>query len=213
MSRKRPTPGRHRVSFYKTRSRALARLRDGLDRRWTPPVCPVLRSAPTERAGRCTFIRRSRLDASGAPSPFHRMVSASLRKEKDCISRRTSSTSGLFNGGLTALCSCCSTPPWKKRGATSMVGGSGRSLAFSVNNGESIVDAVGRVLHRHGLRPKSIRRRHAYLIYNRRFAEMQAIAVYAAEVDDAAVLLEPSQHSDMPGFRLIRVSSASTIGA
>ena len=66
----------------------------------------------------------------------------------------------------------------------------------SVNNGESIVDAVGRVLHRHGLRPKSIwAGEHAYLIYNRRFAEMQAIAVYAAEVDDAAVLLEPSQHS------------------
>jgi hypothetical protein len=67
----------------------------------------------------------------------------------------------------------------------------------SVNDGESIVDAVGRVLHRHGLRPRSIwAGEHAYLIYNRRFAEMQAIAVYAAEVDDAAVLLEPSQHSE-----------------
>lgn len=66
-----------------------------------------------------------------------------------------------------------------------------------VNEGESITDAVGRALHRHGLRPKSIwAGEHAYLIYNRRFAEMQVIAVYAAEVDDAAVLLEPSQHSE-----------------
>jgi hypothetical protein len=66
----------------------------------------------------------------------------------------------------------------------------------SVNDGESIVDAIGRVLHRHGLRLKSISAgEHADLIYNRRFAEMQAIAVYAAEVDDAAVLVEPSQHS------------------
>jgi hypothetical protein len=37
---------------------------------------------------------------------------------------------------------------------------------------------------------------HAYLIYNRRFAEMQAISVYAAEVEDTDVRLDPSEHSD-----------------
>jgi hypothetical protein len=67
----------------------------------------------------------------------------------------------------------------------------------SVGDGESVTDAIGRVLGRHGLRPKCIwAGEHAYLIYNRRFAEMQAIAVYAAEVDDAEVRLEPSEHSE-----------------
>lgn len=67
----------------------------------------------------------------------------------------------------------------------------------SVNDSESIVAAVRRVLEGFGLRPKCIwAGEHAYLIYNRRFAEMQAIAVYAAEVDDAAVHLDPSEHSD-----------------
>jgi hypothetical protein len=67
----------------------------------------------------------------------------------------------------------------------------------AVNDGESISDAVARVLHRHGLHPRSIwAGEHAYLIYNRRFAEMQAIAVYAAEVEEAAVVLDPSQHSE-----------------
>lgn len=66
-----------------------------------------------------------------------------------------------------------------------------------VNEGESVVDAVGRVLHRHGLRPKSIwAGEHAYLIYNRRFAEMQAIAVYAAEVQDGDVRIEPAEHAE-----------------
>ena len=66
-----------------------------------------------------------------------------------------------------------------------------------VKEDESVVDAVGRVLDRHGLRPKSVwAGEHAYLIYNRRFAEMQAIAVYAAEVDDSEVRLEPSEHAE-----------------
>ena len=38
-----------------------------------------------------------------------------------------------------------------------------------VNKGESITDAICRVLGRHGLRPESIwAGEHAYLIYNRR---------------------------------------------
>jgi ADP-ribose pyrophosphatase YjhB (NUDIX family) len=66
-----------------------------------------------------------------------------------------------------------------------------------VKEGESVTDAICRELSRFGLRPTGIwAGEHAYLIYNRRFAEMQAIAVYAAEVDDAAVRLTPSDHSE-----------------
>jgi hypothetical protein len=66
-----------------------------------------------------------------------------------------------------------------------------------VNDGESITEAISRVLDRYGLRPKAIwAGEHAYLIYNRRFAEMQAIGVYAAEVEDAIVRLDPSEHSE-----------------
>ena len=67
----------------------------------------------------------------------------------------------------------------------------------SVNDGESITDAIVRTLAQHGLRPSSIwAGEHAYLIYNRRFAEMQAIGVYAAEVADGDVRLDPSKHSE-----------------
>ncbi len=67
----------------------------------------------------------------------------------------------------------------------------------SVAEGESVTEAVGRLLRQYGLRPGSIwAGEHAYLIYNRRFAEMQAIGVFAAEVDDAEVKLQPSEHSE-----------------
>lgn len=66
-----------------------------------------------------------------------------------------------------------------------------------VNDGESITDAITRVLDSYGFRPKAIwAGEHAYLIYNRRFAEMQAIGVYAAEVEEAAVRLDPHEHSE-----------------
>ena len=66
-----------------------------------------------------------------------------------------------------------------------------------VKDGESITDAISRVLDRYGLRPKAIwAGEHAYLIYNRRFGQMQAIGVFAAEVDDAAVRLDPAEHSE-----------------
>ncbi len=66
-----------------------------------------------------------------------------------------------------------------------------------VNDGESITDAISRTLDRYGLRPKAIwAGEHAYLIYNRRFSQMQAIGVYAAEVEDAPVQLDPSEHSE-----------------
>lgn len=66
-----------------------------------------------------------------------------------------------------------------------------------VKDGESITDAISRVLVSYGLRARRIwAGEHAYIIYNRRFAEMQVIGVYAAEVHDAKVRLDPSEHSD-----------------
>jgi ADP-ribose pyrophosphatase YjhB (NUDIX family) len=66
-----------------------------------------------------------------------------------------------------------------------------------VNEGESVTDAISRVLERYGLRPNAIwAGEPVYLIYDRRFAEMQAIGVYAAEVGDATVRLNPSEHSE-----------------
>lgn len=66
-----------------------------------------------------------------------------------------------------------------------------------VNGGESITAAISRILDRFGLRAEAIwAGEHAYLIYNRRFAEMQAIGVYAAEVEDAMVHLDPAEHSE-----------------
>ncbi|HJU73936.1 MAG TPA: NUDIX domain-containing protein [Gemmatimonadaceae bacterium] len=71
----------------------------------------------------------------------------------------------------------------------------------SVRDEESITDAIARDLEQHGLRPASIwAGEHAYLIYNRRFASMQAIGVYAAEVTDVHVRLDPSEHSDYGWF-------------
>lgn len=66
-----------------------------------------------------------------------------------------------------------------------------------VQGEESITDAISRELVRYGLKPQSIwAGEHAYLIYNRRFATMQAIGVFAAEVADAPVTLDPSEHSE-----------------
>ena len=66
---------------------------------------------------------------------------------------------------------------------------------------ETITDAIGRELARYGLSTKAIwAGEHAYLIYNRRFAEMQAIGVYAAEVSGADVRLAPAEHSEYGWF-------------
>jgi hypothetical protein len=65
-----------------------------------------------------------------------------------------------------------------------------------VREEESITDAIARELALYGLRATAIwAGEHAYIIYNRRFATMQLIGVYAAEVADAPVRLEPSEHS------------------
>ena len=66
-----------------------------------------------------------------------------------------------------------------------------------VDDGEPVTDAISRVLKLYGLNTKSIwAGEHAYTIYNRRFAEMQVIGVYAAEVADAPVHLDPCEHSE-----------------
>ncbi len=43
---------------------------------------------------------------------------------------------------------------------------------------------------------------HAYIIYNRRFREMQAIGVYAAEVQDKSVRLDSGEHSEHGWYSL-----------
>jgi len=70
-----------------------------------------------------------------------------------------------------------------------------------VQEGESIVAAIQRDLAPYGLHPLSVwAGEHAYLIYNRRFGTMQAIGVYAAEVADMQVQLEPTEHSEYGWF-------------
>lgn len=66
-----------------------------------------------------------------------------------------------------------------------------------IHEQEALTDAVHRVLRSFGLRAKTIwAAEHAYVIYNRRFEEMQAIGVFAAEVPDSNVTLDPAEHSD-----------------
>lgn len=67
----------------------------------------------------------------------------------------------------------------------------------SVNDGEKVTDAVRRELSRFALTATSIwAGEHAYIIYNRRFDEMQIISVYAAEVAETAARIDPSEHSE-----------------
>jgi ADP-ribose pyrophosphatase YjhB (NUDIX family) len=72
-----------------------------------------------------------------------------------------------------------------------------------VGDGETVTDAINRELGSFGLRSKTIwAAEHAYVIYNRRFEEMQAIGVFAAEVEAADVALDPSEHSEARWFAL-----------
>lgn len=74
-----------------------------------------------------------------------------------------------------------------------------------VNGDEAVTDSIQRVLGLYGLHARSIwAAEHAYIIYNRRFAEMQAIAVYAAEVADGDVRLDPGEHSEHEWLSLER---------
>jgi hypothetical protein len=66
-----------------------------------------------------------------------------------------------------------------------------------VNDSESVTDGIGRVLAGFDLTAKAIwAGEHAYVIYNRRFDEMQIIGVYAAEVAGTPPRLDPSEHSE-----------------
>ncbi len=66
-----------------------------------------------------------------------------------------------------------------------------------VRDGEGIEDAVIRSLAFHGLTPTTIwAGEHAYIIYNRRFRNMQLIGVYAAEVPELEVRLDPEEHAE-----------------
>lgn len=66
-----------------------------------------------------------------------------------------------------------------------------------VGEGEPVTAAIARELTRFGLTPETIwAGEHAYTIYNRRFAGMQIVGVYAAEVGGGDVRLDPSEHSE-----------------
>lgn len=70
-----------------------------------------------------------------------------------------------------------------------------------VRGEEAIEDAILRRLGELGLTAATVwAGEHAYIIYNRRFREMQLIGVYAAEVRQADVRLEPEEHSDYGWF-------------
>lgn len=72
-----------------------------------------------------------------------------------------------------------------------------------IGDEESLTDAILRDLAQHELRPKGIwAGEHAYIIYNRRYAEMQIVGVYAAEVADGPVRLDPLEHSEYGWFSL-----------
>jgi hypothetical protein len=66
-----------------------------------------------------------------------------------------------------------------------------------VKEGEHVTDAVARHLRAFGLKARAIwAAEHTYTIYNRRFNEMQLIAVYAAEVLESAVRLNAAEHAE-----------------
>ena len=61
---------------------------------------------------------------------------------------------------------------------------------------EPVVQAIERRLGELALTPTGIwAAEHAYIIYNRRFAAMQIIGVYAAEVQDSLPRLDPREHA------------------
>ncbi|MBL0124052.1 MAG: NUDIX domain-containing protein [Betaproteobacteria bacterium] len=66
-----------------------------------------------------------------------------------------------------------------------------------IDSGEKVVGAIKRHLHDFGLNAASIgAAEHTYSIYNRRYETMQLIGVYAAEVRDGHVLLNPVEHAE-----------------
>ena len=73
----------------------------------------------------------------------------------------------------------------------------------AVREGESIENAILRRLGDNGLTASTIwAGEHAYIIYNRRFQEMQLIGVYAAEIERADVQLDPAENSEYGWYTL-----------
>ena len=73
----------------------------------------------------------------------------------------------------------------------------------SVRENESIEEAIVRRLGVLGLTVATIwAGEHAYVIYNRRFREMQLIGVYAAEVKQVDIQLDPEEHSDFGWYTI-----------
>jgi 8-oxo-dGTP pyrophosphatase MutT (NUDIX family) len=71
----------------------------------------------------------------------------------------------------------------------------------TVDHDETMTDAIHRELGKFGVRAKAIwAGEHAYVIYNPRFEEMQAIAVFAAEALESEVALKPSEHAEFGWF-------------
>lgn len=61
---------------------------------------------------------------------------------------------------------------------------------------ESVPAAIDRKLDFYGIKADAIwAAEHAYIIYNRRFDEMQVISVYAAETTSEHIHLNPEEHS------------------
>ncbi len=72
-----------------------------------------------------------------------------------------------------------------------------------VRDDETIEDAILRRVGEFGLSVATIWvGEHAYVIYNRRFREMQLIGVYAAETRPTDILLDPEEHSDYGWFTM-----------
>ncbi len=70
-----------------------------------------------------------------------------------------------------------------------------------VQDGETLLPAIDRVLSAHALNAPSIwAAEHAYTIYNRRFQEIQIITVYAAELAGGDPQLNPEEHSQFGWF-------------
>jgi hypothetical protein len=87
-------------------------------------------------------------------------------------------------------------------------GGRFWQIPCGVVEGETgIVTAIDGLLARFGLAASAVwAAEHVYTIYNRRFARMQIIGVYAAEVTGGEIRLDPEEHSE---FRWCSFEDAS----
>lgn len=66
-----------------------------------------------------------------------------------------------------------------------------------IGDDEDVVTATARKVDAFGLKASAVwAAEHTYTIYNRRFACMQIIAVYAVEVGRSAIQLDPAEHSE-----------------